>query len=294
MKKILNIVVFAVLAAVFIINSAIVSFAATPAKSSVTLELKNSKNEPISDLGVYICKVADYNGTYYFPTKAFENSGISISSILNSPNESNAKDVKKYIDDNAVSALSVNSKDGRAVFADLDLGLWIIFCKDDLLYTFNPYFVILSDAYAGKNIATYPKLKENLKDNKSIYVLKKWDDNNNSHKKRPESVTVELKDGEKTIATAVLSEQSAWAYTFDNLPEKGKYSVVEKEVKDYLASYNGDSENGFVITNKYLGEKLPQTGQLWWPVMVLAFVGALFIALGIIELGVRKNGKKIK
>lgn len=40
------------------------------------------------------------------------------------------------------------------------------------------------------------------------------------------------------------------------------------------------------------GDKLPQTGQLWWPILMLAIAGVAFVALGIMELRNRKNEKR--
>ena len=66
----------------------------------------------------------------------------------------------------------------------------------------------------------------------------------------------------------------------------------EKTVANYKANYSGDMANGFIITNTYNGEKLPQTGQYWWPIILIAIAGAGFIALGVYEVGVKKNAKK--
>ena len=65
-------------------------------------------------------------------------------------------------------------------------------------------------------------------------------------------------------------------------------------MEDYTVQYSGDMENGFIITNSYNGEKLPQTGQYWWPIILISIAGVGFITLGIIELELSKNGKKDK
>ena len=70
------------------------------------------------------------------------------------------------------------------------------------------------------------------------------------------------------------------------------YSVREKSVKDYKATYSGDVANGFAVTNSYVGEKLPQTGQYWWPIVIMAIAGFCFVLLGIYEIGVKKHDKK--
>ncbi len=70
--------------------------------------------------------------------------------------------------------------------------------------------------------------------------------------------------------------------------------MEESAVTDYAVNYSGDSENGFIITNTYNGEKLPQTGQLWWPIAIITVAGVAFVALGVIEMKGKKDGKQKK
>ena len=45
-------------------------------------------------------------------------------------------------------------------------------------------------------------------------------------------------------------------------------------------------EDTFLVLNSYKGTKLPQTGQLWWPVPLLTVGGLALVALG---LGLKKR-----
>lgn len=269
-------------------------FAATENGSiNVTLEDKN-KNK-INDVTVYLCQVAELNNNGYYPTTVFESSGISISGLINSPDESSAKSVIDYIKNNQINLLSAVSENGNATFSNLDLGIWVVFCDEDSKYTFNPYIVFLPYESNGKlyyEVSSTPKIEDSTPNEISIYVIKKWDDKNNAAKKRPDSVKVELLNGSEVISTAELSESNGWAHTFTGISKEGNYSVREKTVANYKANYSGDVTNGFVVTNTYNGEKLPQTGQYWWPIILIAIAGAGFIALGIYEVGVKKNAKK--
>ena len=260
---------------------------------SVTLEDKN-KNK-INDVTVYLCQVAELNNHGYYPTTAFESSGISISGFINSPDESSAKSVTDYIKSNQIEVLSSASKNGKATFSDLALGIWVVFCDEESKYTFNPYIVFLPYESGGKRyyeVSSSPKIKDNKPGEISIYVVKKWDDKNNAAKKRPDSVNIELLNGSEVVLAAKLSESNGWSHTFTGVSKDGNYSVREKTVANYKANYSGDMANGFVVTNTYNGEKLPQTGQYWWPIILIAIAGAGFIALGVYEVGVKKNAKK--
>ena len=296
MKKTIKTICMLLLCVLFMVGAVIPCYAATES-GKISILLEDKDNNKIEGITVHICKIADMNSTGYYPSKNFENSGISISGIINSPTESTAKDITDYISDNNIESTSAVTENGKAAFSDLDLGIWLVFCEEDGKYTFNPYFVFLPYESGGKlyyEITSSPKAEDSNPNLINVYVIKKWDDNNNAAKKRPESVTIELLDGEKVIFSAVLNEQNGWAHTFTNVSKDGNYSVKEKKIENYTAKYNGDVSNGFIVTNFYNGEKLPQTGQLWLPIVIISVAGIAFVLLGIIELGARKNGKKNK
>lgn len=80
-----------------------------------------------------------------------------------------------------------------------------------------------------------------------------WDDNNNEDGVRPESVEVELKDGEEVVETVTLSEENQWTHTF-NVPKYGEeseieYTVSQNEVEYYVTTTTGSVEEGFVLNN---------------------------------------------
>ncbi len=287
-----TLVIFSVLLALIFCSSPCF---AVSLEGNLLVKLEDENENLINDMKVSVTKIADLNGTDYILSKEFKDSGISIDGIVDSPSEATARDILKYIKKNKIVSVSKTSEYGKAQFENLSEGIWLVFCEDSEKYSFNPYLVFLPFANNGGlnyNVTSTPKLKLNKLDDKSIYVIKKWDDNNNEAKKRPEKITVELKRGEKVVDTVVLNEGNGWAHTFEGQSNEGKYSVNEKMVKNYSVKYSGDSENGFIITNTYNSGKLPQTGQLWWPIGIVLFVGLLFVLLGIIELGARKNEEK--
>ena len=103
-----------------------------------------------------------------------------------------------------------------------------------------------------KEVKLYAKWEQIMID---ITVKKEWNDNNNNDNVRPDSVTVNLKNGNETVDTVVLNENNKWTHTF-NVPEydevaKIEYTVEENSVKGYTAEINGTIEEGFVITNTH-------------------------------------------
>lgn len=126
-----------------------------------------------------------------------------------------------------------------------------------------------------------------------ITVVKVWNDKHNGDIQRPVSVTVHLlRNGEK-FETVVLSEETSWRHEWTDLDRSYSWSVAEDIPADYTVSINLQG-TAFIITNTAKEPpptpppsptpppKIPQTGQLWWPVPVLMLIGMGLLAMGII------------
>ena len=90
-----------------------------------------------------------------------------------------------------------------------------------------------------------------------VTAIKLWDDNNNENGKRPESIKLQVKNGDTVVKEQVVTEAENWKYTFTDLPmydEQGNtisYTVDEQEVNaDDLKFYTKEI-NGKVITNTF-------------------------------------------
>lgn len=144
-----------------------------------------------------------------------------------------------------------------------------------------------------------------------IHVLKVW--KQDQEKERPDSIVVELLqtdvEGNTTVVDRqTLTKENQWSYTWKNLSTLMCWSVSEAEVPNgYTVAVTREGDT-VVLTNtaKKSGnpdgevnlpskkptdktvnkttdktsDKLPQTGQLWWPVLVLLFVGAICLLAG--------------
>lgn len=128
-------------------------------------------------------------------------------------------------------------------------------------------------------------------------------------KERPDSIVVELLqtdvEGNTTVVDRqTLTKENQWSYTWKNLSTVMRWSVSEAEVpKGYTVAVAREG-NTVVLTNTAkkpgnpdgevnppskkptdkttdkTSDKLPQTGQLWWPVLVLLFAGAICLLVG--------------
>lgn len=268
---------------------------ATVTAGKITVLLQDAEKTPLQNVGVNICQVATLDADGYALAEGFENSGLSLTGVLNFPNEATAKDIAAYVLQHDVPAKTARTAQGKVAFENLPLGIWLVYGNAEDSHVFNPYLVLLPYHAEGRpqyDVTSVPKTEDNALQLQSIYVLKRWNDQSNLAGKRPTSVTVELLRDETVVATVELSEQNGWSHTFTGMPKDGTYTVREVSVPHYTAHYSGDAVGGFVITNTYDSEKLPQTGQFLWPVILLSVAGAAFILLGILELGAKRHETK--
>lgn len=171
---------------------------------------------------------------------------------------------------------------GKVTFTNLPLGL---------------YFVKQTGSVAGyapctSFLVTIPNLnadgyvydvdaspKTDIAKLTDITIRKVW--NTDASAKAADSVTVHLlKDG-VVVEIATLSQQNNWQVAYKDMPESDAYSIKETDVpKGFTATY---SQEGYVFTVTNTAT-LAQTGQLIWPIPMLAVSGILFIAVGLMLL----------
>ena len=117
-----------------------------------------------------------------------------------------------------------------------------------------------------------------------ITIEKVW--NTDASTKAADSVTVQLLRDGVVVETATLSEQNNWRIIYSDMPESDAYSIVEVNVpKGFTATY---SQSGYVftVTNS---ASLIQTGQLIWPIPILAMAGLCLITIGASVLKKTRN-----
>lgn len=223
-----------------------------------------------------------------------------------------------YITRDDIQPLAEQSTDanGKTTFQDLDAGLYILIGRNqsDSTYRYEcePAMIQLpglnekeewiTEVTAKPKYTKQPVSQEETLTQKK--VIKIWKDNNS--KKRPKEIQVELlKDG-KIADTVMLNVDNNWKYQWDNLDSSATWQVVEKEVpQGYRVTVDREADT-FTITNvkstsskdgntgttigtgtnktgisgSGKNSRLPQTGQLWWPVGILAAAGMFFFTAG--------------
>jgi hypothetical protein len=248
---------------------------------SVTLTEK-TQNESIvgAELSVYYVAnvILDANGKLiYNYTEDFKQFDTALDDTAL------ATKLDAFVSEHSLPSIKITTNAvGTALCDGLPLGLYFI-KQTGAVEGFapcTPFIVTVPDKNDGEyvyDVNASPKT-EVLKLT-SITIKKVW--NTDKSTKTANSVTVQLlKDG-KVIKTATLSKDNDWQITYNDMPESDAYTVEETDViKGFISTVKQD---GYVFT-VINTSTLIQTGQLMWPIPVLAIGGMLLIAVGIIIL----------
>lgn len=215
-----------------------------------------------------------------------------------------------YANKNQLTPTKVEkTNNGEVMFTNVKKGIYLILADDGMngkeryhampTLLSMPNYVDNTESWFTEINAKYNQ--DEVPDETELEVIKVWDDNNS--KNRPNSIEVELLRNNEVYDTKTLSKSNNWKYKWTNLDGSYEWSVYEKSVfNDYTVAIEQEN-NQTIITNKsnyktpnYKSSsssssstfrsrtsRIPQTGQLWWPVVALGGFGVLFIVIGIIR-----------
>ena len=181
----------------------------------------------------------------------------------------------------------VTDETGKAVCDGLPLGLYFVkqTGQVDGFESCTPFMVtvpIETEEGLVYDVDATPKTQVVML--VDITIEKVW---NTDEEGLPQSITVQLLNRETVVQTAVLSEENDWSVTYFDMPESDGYTLRENPVpQGYTATYSRRGYQ-FIVTNT---RTLAQTGQLIWPIPVLAMTGLFFLLMGFAIL--RKSEKK--
>ena len=245
-------------------------------------------------LVLYRVGTANENLTFNL-TEEFSGSGVSLSDLRAS---GLAKKLADYAVEKNIQGTSVQAdSSGFVSFASVPTGLYLVAQTKavDGYLAVSPFLVSMPmyDAQSDTYIYTVeaaPKVQRPPKDPVSVKVVKKWLDNN---KKRPESLDVRLLQNGTIVETVTITAEDDWKYTWTDLDAYYTWTVEEIIPEGYSASYY-TNKGTTTITNKASWYKPPkddliQTGQLNWPVPILACTGLFLILVGCILV---RRGKR--
>lgn len=278
---------------------------------------------PVAGMSIDVYKIADVDkyGKYSLTDdfKGYEHSVIELDNLGGTNGDETAATLKVCVWHDGISPMTTVKTDSEGLVSLNDFsksGMFLVVghktikeekkdgVKESAQYEMVPFLIAIPERDSEKNdwnysVKAFPKCtEEKLPPVADYTVVKKWDDQG-LEKKRPKSIKVDLMMDGKIYDTVKLSEDNNWEYTWTELETEHEWVCAEKDTSGYIVSYMHLGTE-FVIENTPVNEtppggddsdkdkKLPQTGLLWWPVIVMAVLGLSFIAAGLI----RKNRER--
>lgn len=243
---------------------------AVPSAGDVSIEvLRLVDEEPVKNTGVSIYRVADFVKGEPSWTEEYAGYQLTLKPNDQTTFENLPQNLVTVInrDNKAPLATTLTGDDGKALFSGLSDGLYLI---NGARYQSNGYYYdpipvlvfvpfLTDEQTEGREV--HLEMKHNAtripssggsgeSSTISRKVLKVWNDISNEER-RPESITVQLLNGNKVVDTQELSERNNWRFTWSNLNRNGDWSVVEPDVpENYSVSVRKEGVT-FVITNTF-------------------------------------------
>lgn len=261
------------------------------ATGSITLKLADSYDQtPVSDAKITLYQVAEAGSensllTYTY-TKDFADCGLPLEDLNDEalPEKLAAFAAEKKL----TGVTETTDKDGKLTFKEVPLGFYLLVQTGGAegYSVCMPFTVAVPTSDSTQwiyDIEASPKT--GIVKLTELTARKVWA----GSEKHPESVTVQLKRNGEAFGDAVtLNAENNWTYTWKDLEARESWSVEEVAVPDgYKATYE-TKDTVVTITNT---SKLPQTGQLNWPVPVLICVGLALFVVGWVLFFRRKKEK---
>lgn len=235
---------------------------------------------PVSNMQVSLYRVADEN---YNLVGSFSRYSIDLKQDVQGA--ANALENRILMDGIEADACVISDSVGNASFSGLESGIYLVVGKevfqDGVFYMPQVSLVSLSG-----DLSVDLKFETSDKPSR-IHVLKVWKRDNK--KSRPKSIEVCLLRSDGIVVDKViLNSDNQWSTTWEHLSTSYTYRVMETSVPSGYKESCSREKDTIVLTNtgnftdkvEKKDEVLPNSGQLWWPVPVLLFVGLVLFGLG--------------
>lgn len=267
-------------------------------EASITIQYQ----VPNAEFSLY--KVADVTDTYQFVVKEqFISYGIDFDTLNTEQWKNVAETLSGYVtrDELEAFATGVTDEQGKLIFDELETGVYLVIGEqiqeEDSIYRCKPFLAFLpietSEGRWDYHPVLLPKYSKEDMEFIDLGVIKIWQDEG-LEAQRPKEIIVQLLKEEEVFEEAILDESNNWKYIWENQPSEYAWHVVEKEVPEGYTVEIIQEGNIFQIVNSKeeqpdIPEKLPQTGQIWWPIPVLTAVGLFFIIVGLVRKRIEDN-----
>lgn len=294
------------------------------AKAEDTLDLTKKVNltlqYEIEDTQFHLYKVAEVSQNLEFTlTGDFAAYPVVVNGLDSAGWRALAETLASFVERDQLKALKTGEIDeqGTLIWSQLETGLYLVLGEEMTLeqYKYSPMpSLIMLPSQNGEEKWEYDtviQMKSNEEeipgsDTEMIAVMKVWQDHG-YEEKRPEAVAAELYMDGVLYDTVSLDKANNWSYEWKSLPAGHKWTAMEKDIPACYTMTSVREGQYLVITNCYQPEEpsvpvtpdkpgggslLPQTGQLWWPVPILALAGIVFFTVGWVRRKTQENGNE--
>ncbi|MBR4554862.1 MAG: Cna B-type domain-containing protein [Ruminococcus sp.] len=258
--------------------------------------LSGKDDTPVKDAQITLHRVADLTfedkQVHYICAGDFAGYAGELEKI---DGEEIADSLYRYATDkNLGGMVKTTDSEGKTSYTELEAGVYLVseIRGKEVFAGFKPFLAVLPYDNRGSWVfKVYAEPKTGVysdEETPGIRVVKVWNDDG---KDRPESINVQLLCDGEVYDTVALSDANGWSCGWTNLPGGKTWDVKETDVpQGYHVTYSKD-EKGFVINNT---RDLPYTGQLKWPIPVLAAGGLALIIAGFALRPGRSSKKQEK
>ena len=235
---------------------------------------------PLEGMEVSIYRIADDNGL----VSPYDTYPVSLDGDLQACANALANYIK--VDNISADGYATSGVDNKVYFNGLEKGLYLISVKpiDDGTYFYSPQVTLVN---LESELVVDLKYDRVLRGSEPInlHVLKVW--KNDNVDSRPSSIEVTLLRDGVVYDKQELNKLNHFSFTWNGLDSTYTYDVIENNVPSGYTvglSRSGNTvtvtNDGGIVKNASVSDKLPLTGQLWWPVPFLVIVGFVCLLIG--------------
>lgn len=249
-------------------------------KGSITIILSNQEEElKVSGANIKIFKVATAYEENHNLEFLYHDSLDKCKENIKNGNITNEV-LECVIESDIPSFEQTSNQDGFVKFENLELGLYLITQTNDVegYSRIESFSVMIPEIVNQKwNFHIQASPKTDIIKLFDLTVKKVWNVGYKSDILN--EVTIQLLKNNEVIDTITLNEENKWKHTWYQIQKSDEYTVKEIQIPDdYTVNYRQEG-NEFIVTNT---KTLGNTGQLTWQIQLLAVLGLIFMAAGLI------------
>lgn len=312
-------------------SGAMMSSQAADAEGSLTL-ICQKDDFKLEGLEWDLYRVGSRDGERFVLEGEFSEYPVVIDDFSESAMNASAKTLENFavLDHIPPIANGLTDANGVLVFDGLEEGLYLvsghILHVDNTVYVPSTMLFEINSSDASLDWDAYPKFVYRTMSSQEIQftVKKVWLNEDDEPYDATTSITVEIFRDRELYERVVLNEENNWTYQWKGL-DRYEWRVREVEIPEGFTVAYESNETQYLIINTFHGitttdivtttsttettttttdttlvttatsdERLPQTGQLWWPVIVLGLAGVILVAIGCRLMTVRNGEQESK